>query len=159
MHPGPVLWDGWKSPRVVATRAQLDFGPINRALAVRLLGKFTNSLIFLVLEGTGLLVPLACRADYDARLDCCSHDYDIPYIAGYSVDGKIIFIDRHLPRTIRWLLKTVRVRPVLLTHEIVEKALLTNCGSTTFMPIRSRCGPNATQSKQQASRGGRTSPS
>ena len=58
------------------------------------------------------------------RVRRVSHDYDIPYIAGYSVDGKIIFIDRHLPRTIRWLLKTVRVEPFLLTHEIVEKALL-----------------------------------
>jgi hypothetical protein len=25
--------------------------------------------------------------------------YDIPYIAGYSVDGRTVFIDRHLPRT------------------------------------------------------------
>ena len=58
------------------------------------------------------------------RVRRVSHDYDIPYIAGYSVDGKTIFIDRHLPRTISWLLKTVRVEPFLLTHEIVEKALL-----------------------------------
>jgi hypothetical protein len=58
------------------------------------------------------------------RVRAVSHDYDIPYIAGYSIDGKTIFIDRHLPRTIRWLLKTVRVEPFLLTHEIVEKALL-----------------------------------
>jgi hypothetical protein len=43
------------------------------------------------------------------RVRRVSHDYDIPYIAGYSVDGKTIFIDRHLPRTIRWLLKTVWV--------------------------------------------------
>ena len=35
------------------------------------------------------------------RVRRVSHDYDIPYIAGYSVDGKTIFIDRHLPRTIR----------------------------------------------------------
>ena len=49
---------------------------------------------------------------------------DIPYIAGYSEDGKTVFIDRHLPRSFRWLLKTVRVEPFLLTHEIVEKALL-----------------------------------
>ena len=33
------------------------------------------------------------------RVRAVSHDYDIPYIAGYSVDGKTIFIDRHLPRT------------------------------------------------------------
>jgi hypothetical protein len=53
-----------------------------------------------------------------------THAYDVPYIAGYSEDGKTVFIDRHLPRSFRWLLKTVRVEPFLLTHEIVEKALL-----------------------------------
>jgi hypothetical protein len=54
--------------------------------------------------------------------------YDIPYIAGYSVDGRTVFIDRHLPRTFRWLMKTVRVEPFLLTHEIVEKSLLDELG-------------------------------
>jgi hypothetical protein len=39
-------------------------------------------------------------------------------------DGHTDFIDRHLPRTFRWLLKRVRVEPFLLTHEFVEKALL-----------------------------------
>lgn len=58
------------------------------------------------------------------RVRLVSRAYDIPYIAGYSVDGHTVFIDRHLPRTFRWLLKTVRVEPFLLTHEIVEKALL-----------------------------------
>src|SRR4030088_3570805 len=58
------------------------------------------------------------------RVRVVNHNYDIPYIAGYSVDGHTVFIDRHLPRTFRWLLKTVRVEPFLLTHEIVEKALL-----------------------------------
>src|SRR3954469_11151344 len=53
-----------------------------------------------------------------------NRDYDIPYIAGYSRDGHTVFIDRHLPRTFRWLMKTVRVEPFLLTHEIVEKSLL-----------------------------------
>src|SRR5438105_1819281 len=58
------------------------------------------------------------------RVTVVNHDYDIPYIAGYSVDGGTVFIDRHLPRTFRWLMKTVRVEPFILTHEIVEKALL-----------------------------------
>ena len=58
------------------------------------------------------------------RVRVINRDYDIPYIAGYSVDGCTVFIDRHLPRTFRWLMKTVRVEPFLLTHEIVEKALL-----------------------------------
>jgi hypothetical protein len=33
------------------------------------------------------------------RVRSVNHEYDIPYIAGYSVDGKTIFIDRHLPLT------------------------------------------------------------
>lgn len=58
------------------------------------------------------------------RVQVIDRSYDIPYIAGYSLDGRTVFIDRHLPRTFRWLMKTVRVEPFLLTHEIIEKALL-----------------------------------
>jgi hypothetical protein len=58
------------------------------------------------------------------RVRIVNREYDIPYIAGYSWDGHTVFIDRHLPRSFRWLTKTVRVEPFLLTHEIVEKALL-----------------------------------
>ena len=58
------------------------------------------------------------------RVKVVNRQYDIPYIAGYSVDGDTVFIDRHLPRTFRWLMRTVRVEPFILTHEIVEKALL-----------------------------------
>ncbi|UVK46708.1 hypothetical protein BPNPMPFG_002410 [Mesorhizobium sp. AR07] len=53
-----------------------------------------------------------------------SHDFDIPYIAGYSKDGGRIYIDRHLPRTMQWKGRTVRLAPFLLTHEVVEKSLL-----------------------------------
>jgi hypothetical protein len=58
------------------------------------------------------------------RVRVVNRKYDIPYIAGYSVDGHTVFIDRNLPLSFRWLLKTVRVEPFLLTHEIVEKASL-----------------------------------
>jgi hypothetical protein len=58
------------------------------------------------------------------RVRFVNRNYDIPYIAGYSRDGRTVFIDRHLPRTFRWLMKTVRVEPFLMTREIVEKALL-----------------------------------
>jgi hypothetical protein len=50
--------------------------------------------------------------------------YDVPYIAGYSVDGRTIYIDRHLPATFTHWLKRVRVVPFLVTHEVVEKSLL-----------------------------------
>ncbi|WP_245525191.1 MULTISPECIES: hypothetical protein [unclassified Mesorhizobium] len=53
-----------------------------------------------------------------------SHDFDIPYIAGYSEDAKTVYIDRHLPRTIAWKGVDMRLTPFLVTHEIVEKALL-----------------------------------
>jgi hypothetical protein len=53
-----------------------------------------------------------------------SHDYDIPYIAAYSADGRTVFIDRHLPRTFRSWTQTIRVAQFLLVHEIIEKALL-----------------------------------
>lgn len=58
------------------------------------------------------------------RVRVVDRGYDIPYIAGYSSDGHTVFIDRHLPKSFRWLTKVVRVDPFLLTHEIVEKALL-----------------------------------
>lgn len=50
--------------------------------------------------------------------------HDVPYIAGYSVDGKTIFIDRHLPRWFSYWGKRIYVDRFLATHEIVEKALL-----------------------------------
>lgn len=58
------------------------------------------------------------------RLKLVDRGYDIPYIAGYSEDGRTVFIDRHLPKSFRWLTKTVRVDPFLITHGVVEKALL-----------------------------------
>src|SRR5436189_2662545 len=58
------------------------------------------------------------------RVKIVSRKYDVPYIAGYSSDGRTVFIDRHLPKSFRWMIKTVRVDPFLLIHEIVEKALL-----------------------------------
>jgi hypothetical protein len=57
------------------------------------------------------------------RVKIVSRDYDIPYIAGYSTDGHTVFIDRHLPKSFRWLTKTVHVDQFLLAHECVEKAL------------------------------------
>jgi hypothetical protein len=58
------------------------------------------------------------------RVRIINRKYDVPYIAGYSEDGHTVFIDRHLPKSFHWLTKTVRVDPFLLTHEIIEKALL-----------------------------------
>ncbi|MFZ2144353.1 MAG: hypothetical protein WAV78_46785 [Xanthobacteraceae bacterium] len=72
------------------------------------------------------------------RVRVVSREYDVPYIAGYSVDGHTVFIDRHLPKSFRWLTRTVRVDPFLLTHEIVEKS-----APGRVEPIRSRSAPSA----------------
>jgi hypothetical protein len=58
------------------------------------------------------------------RLRNVDHNFDIPYIAGYSKDAKTIYIDRHLPRSFRSWTSRVYVTPFLVTHEIIEKALL-----------------------------------
>lgn len=57
-----------------------------------------------------------------ARLD---RTHDVPYLAGYSTDGKIIYIDRHLPQTFGESGgKEVEVDRFLILHETVEKALI-----------------------------------
>src|SRR3979490_2953315 len=58
------------------------------------------------------------------RVRVVNHNYDIPYIAGYSKDGHTVFIDRDLPKSFNFLGRRYRVELFLLTHEIVEKALL-----------------------------------
>jgi hypothetical protein len=62
------------------------------------------------------------------RVRKVDHSYDIPYIAGYSKDARTIYIDRHLPRSFRSWTSRVYVTPFLVTHEIVEKALLDELG-------------------------------
>ena len=58
------------------------------------------------------------------RVRSVDHSYDVPYIAGYSKDGRTIYIDRHLPRSFRSWTSRVYVAPFLVAHEIVEKALI-----------------------------------
>jgi hypothetical protein len=50
--------------------------------------------------------------------------HDIPYLAGYSLDGKRIYIDRHLPETFLYRRRAIRVDRYLLLHEEVEKTLI-----------------------------------
>lgn len=50
--------------------------------------------------------------------------YDIPYLAGYSVDGHMIFIDRHMPRSFTWKRRKVSTDRFLIVHEAVEKSLI-----------------------------------
>jgi hypothetical protein len=58
------------------------------------------------------------------RVGKIDRSYDIPYIAGYSRDGSTVFIDRHMPRSFVYRGRRVLTDRFLVTHEIVEKALL-----------------------------------
>ena len=50
--------------------------------------------------------------------------HDIPYLAGYSRDGKIIYIDRHMPKTMKFDGREVDTDRYLILHEEVEKTLI-----------------------------------
>jgi len=52
-----------------------------------------------------------------------TRDWDIPYLAGYSKDGMMIFIDRDLQKW-QWLGKLIDCDRFLFLHEKVEKAIL-----------------------------------
>ncbi len=55
-------------------------------------------------------------------------DHDIPYVAGYSVDGSVIFIDRHMPKSFVYRSRRILMDRFLIMHEAVEKALMQMLG-------------------------------
>ncbi len=50
--------------------------------------------------------------------------YDIPYLAGYSLDGHTIFIDRHMPKSFVYRSRKISTDRFLIVHEAVEKSLI-----------------------------------
>ncbi|MGA2042958.1 MAG: hypothetical protein ABSG83_06255 [Roseiarcus sp.] len=58
------------------------------------------------------------------RVGAIDRAHDIPYLAGYSLDGKRVYIDRHLPRSFVFKGRTIEVDRYLLLHEEVEKTLI-----------------------------------
>jgi hypothetical protein len=54
--------------------------------------------------------------------------HDIPYLAGYSLDGKTIYIDRHMPKSFKFRGRTIETDRFLVLHEEVEKALIDQLG-------------------------------
>src|SRR5664279_4704137 len=50
--------------------------------------------------------------------------HDIPYLAGYSQDGKTIYIDRHMPETFKYKGQAIDTDRFLILHEEIEKTLI-----------------------------------
>jgi hypothetical protein len=55
-------------------------------------------------------------------------NHDIPYLAGYSTDGKTIYIDRHMPRLWKYRRREIDTDRYLILHEEVEKTLIDQLG-------------------------------
>ena len=62
------------------------------------------------------------------HLRTLDRNHDIPYLAGYSQDGKTIYIDRHLPKTMKYRGRDIAIDRYLILHEEVEKALIDEVG-------------------------------
>jgi hypothetical protein len=58
------------------------------------------------------------------RVKKLDRDHDIPYLAGYSQDGKTIYIDRHMPKTMKFGGRALDTDRFLILHEEVEKSLI-----------------------------------
>ena len=58
------------------------------------------------------------------RVKKLDRGHDIPYLAGYSQDGKTIYIDRHMPETFRYKGKAIDTDRFLILHEEIEKTLI-----------------------------------
>ncbi|RUL73985.1 hypothetical protein [Dyella choica] len=62
------------------------------------------------------------------RVKKLDRKHDIPYLAGYSQDGKTIYIDRHLPKSFSFRGRIIEVDRFLILHEEVEKTLIDQLG-------------------------------
>jgi len=54
--------------------------------------------------------------------------HNVPYLAGYSKDGKTIYIDRHMPETFKFRGRVIDTDRFLILHEEVEKTLIDQLG-------------------------------
>jgi hypothetical protein len=55
-------------------------------------------------------------------------NHDIPYLAGYSRNGKTIYIDRHMPKSFSHGRRRIKTDRFLILHEAVEKTLMDHLG-------------------------------
>ena len=66
--------------------------------------------------------------DAIGRRVTCVRRFDVPYLAGYSLDGKTIYIDKDLPTGFTTRGQQVKTDRYLILHEAVEKSILLHFG-------------------------------
>jgi hypothetical protein len=62
------------------------------------------------------------------RVSKLDRTHDVPYLAGYSLDGKTIYIDRHMPSAFKFRGRSIETDRFLILHEEVEKTLIDQLG-------------------------------
>src|SRR5438874_8777392 len=62
------------------------------------------------------------------RAKTIDRSHDVPYLAGYSNDGKTIYIDRHMPKNMHYSGRQIDTDRYLILHEEVEKTLIDQLG-------------------------------
>jgi hypothetical protein len=62
------------------------------------------------------------------RIKKLDRHHDIPYLAGYSLNGRTIYIDRHMPKSFKFRGRRINIDHFLILHEAVEKALMDHLG-------------------------------
>ncbi len=62
------------------------------------------------------------------RVKKLDRSHDIPYLAGYSLNGKTIYIDRHMPQFFKFRGRKIDTDRFLILHEEVEKTLIDQLG-------------------------------
>jgi hypothetical protein len=58
------------------------------------------------------------------RVKNLDRNHDVPYLAGYSNNGRTIYIDRHMPRSMKFRGREMDTDRFLILHEEVEKTLI-----------------------------------
>jgi hypothetical protein len=76
---------------------------------------------------SGLMMDRALDAIV-RRVKKFDRQHDIPYLAGYSQDGKTIYIDRHMPKSFKFRGRVIDTDRYLMLHEEVEKTLIDQLG-------------------------------
>ena len=61
-----------------------------------------------------------------------NREYDVPYLAGPSNDGMVVYIDRHVPKGFMDGGRMIQVDRYLTIHECVEEALMQQDGLPYF---------------------------
>ncbi|GAA0721393.1 hypothetical protein [Dokdonella soli] len=68
------------------------------------------------------ILDQATTALYESKT--IDRKHDVPYVAGYSKDGKTIYVDRELPKFLLYRGRKLDIVRYIVLHEEVEKALL-----------------------------------